>query len=102
MGFINLVHLYIIVTTNTFILGSGNELSGSGIGAKVSATQYAADVIELSKILKDIYKHSLEKPLTVAPDGFFDLTWFQKLLQQTGPNVLNAVTRHIYNLGAGR
>lgn len=79
----------------------GNELSGSGIGARVSATQYAADVIELNKVLKDIYKHSREKPLTVAPDGFFDPTWFQEILQQTGPNVLNAVTRHIYNLGAG-
>jgi heparanase 1 len=90
------------VTTNIFILRTGNELSGSGIGARVSATQYAADVIELNKVLKDIYKHSREKPLTVAPDGFFDPTWFQEILQQTGPNVLNAVTRHIYNLGAGR
>uniref|UniRef100_A0A0D6R636 Beta-glucuronidase C-terminal domain-containing protein n=1 Tax=Araucaria cunninghamii TaxID=56994 RepID=A0A0D6R636_ARACU len=79
----------------------GNELSGSGIGAKVDAKQYAADIIELNRILKEIYKDSRKKPLVVAPDGFFDLQWFKELLQETGPNVLNAVTRHIYNLGAG-
>ncbi|XP_057869228.1 heparanase-like protein 1 [Cryptomeria japonica] len=79
----------------------GNELSGSGIGARVDANVYASDIIELNKILKEIYKHSHEKPLLVAPDGFFDPSWFQAILQETGPNILNAVTRHIYNLGAG-
>ena len=81
---------------------TGNELSGSGIGARVDANLYATDIIKLSKILKEIYNHSHEKPLLVAPDGFFDPSWFQAILQETGPNVLNAVTRHIYNLGAGR
>eukprot|EP01018_Ginkgo_biloba_P024908 Gb_17661 [translate_table: standard] len=79
----------------------GNELSGSGIGARVAAKQYAADIIELNGILKEIYKDSQEKPLLIAPDGFFDADWFKELLQETGPNVLDAVTRHIYNLGAG-
>ncbi|KAH9331785.1 hypothetical protein KI387_003893, partial [Taxus chinensis] len=80
----------------------GNELSRIGIGARVDVEQYAADVIELDRILKEIYKKSHDKPLLVAPDGFFDSTWFRALLQGTGRNVINAVTRHIYNLGEGR
>eukprot|EP01018_Ginkgo_biloba_P024905 Gb_17663 [translate_table: standard] len=79
----------------------GNELSGNGVGARITAKQYAADIIKLSALLNDIYKGSQEKPLLIAPDGFFDATWFKKLLQETGPNVLNVVTHHIYNLGAG-
>eukprot|EP01018_Ginkgo_biloba_P014043 Gb_41455 [translate_table: standard] len=79
----------------------GNELSGSGVGASISAKQYAADVIELHGILEEIYKNFQVKPLLVAPDGFFDADWFKEFLQQTGPNILNIVTHHIYNLGAG-
>eukprot|EP01018_Ginkgo_biloba_P014040 Gb_35069 [translate_table: standard] len=79
----------------------GNELSGSGVGTSISAKEYAADVIELHGILKEIYKNFRVKPLLVAPDGFFDADWFKDFLQQIEPNILNIVTHHIYNLGAG-
>jgi len=31
----------------------------------------------------------------------FEADWFKEVIQQTGPNILNVVTHHIYNLGAG-
>ncbi|RWR77247.1 Glycoside hydrolase [Cinnamomum micranthum f. kanehirae] len=79
----------------------GNELSGSGIGARVTALQYGKDLIKLKSILGELYKSSNSQPLLLAPGGFFDKEWFAKLLQVSGPNVVNAVTHHIYNLGAG-
>ncbi|XP_057818060.2 heparanase-like protein 3 [Cryptomeria japonica] len=79
----------------------GNELCGSGVGTSVNATQYAADVIVLKRVLKEIYKGHKEKPLLVAPGGFFDADWFKEFLQVSGPNIVNVVTHHIYNLGPG-
>lgn len=78
----------------------GNELSGSGIGASVSAEQYGKDLVELQTIINELYGDS-SKPLVVAPGGFYDQKWFAQLLDVSGPNVLNAMTHHIYNLGAG-
>ncbi|XP_062204177.1 heparanase-like protein 1 [Phragmites australis] len=78
----------------------GNELSGSGIGASVGAEQYGKDIVELQTIINQLYGNST-KPLVVAPGGFFDQKWFAQLLEVSGPNVLNAMTHHIYNLGAG-
>ncbi|GLJ07266.1 hypothetical protein SUGI_0063160 [Cryptomeria japonica] len=34
----------------------GNELSGSGVGTRISSKQYAADVIKLNGILTKIYE----------------------------------------------
>jgi hypothetical protein len=78
----------------------GNELSGSGVGASVAAEQYGKDLVVLQTIVNELYGDS-SKPLVVAPGGFYDQKWFAQLLEASGPNVLNAVTHHIYNLGAG-
>lgn len=79
----------------------GNELSGSGIGASVGAEQYGKDIIELKNIISQLYGNS-RKPLVVAPGGFYDQKWYAQLLDISGPNVLDAMTHHIYNLGAGK
>lgn len=79
----------------------GNELSGRGIGASVSAELYGNDVIHLSNILSELYKNSSTRPLVVAPGGFFEQQWYAQLLQVSGSGVVNAMTHHIYNLGGG-
>ncbi|CAN6202329.1 unnamed protein product [Urochloa humidicola] len=80
----------------------GNELSGSGVGTRIGAGQYAADVIALKTIVDDIYRSNPSKPLVLAPGGFFDPAWFTELIDKTKPNLLNVITHHIYNLGPGR
>lgn len=80
---------------------AGNELSGSGVGASVSAELYGKDVINLKDIIKDLYKNSDVKPLLVAPGGFYNQQWFAKFLQVSGSGIVNILTHHIYNLGAG-
>ncbi|KAJ1258272.1 hypothetical protein BS78_10G062400 [Paspalum vaginatum] len=80
----------------------GNELSGSGVGTRIGADQYAADVIALKTVVDDIYRSSPSKPLVLAPGGFFDPAWFTQLIVRTRPNLLNVITHHIYNLGPGR
>lgn len=92
MFFIFLIHAYAVV---------GNELSGSGVGARVGAEQYGKDLINLRRIINELYEKSEIKPALIAPGGFYDQRWFTKLLQVTGSGVVNVVTHHIYNLGAG-
>ena len=77
-------------------------MSGHGVGASVSAEQYGNDVIALSAILDELYKNSSSRPLLVAPGGFFEQQWYAQLLEVSGSGVVNAMTHHIYNLGAGR
>lgn len=79
----------------------GNELSGKGIGASVGAAQYGKDLIKLKEILHTLYKNSTFKPSLVAPGGFYNKEWFDKLLQVTGPGIVNVLTHHVYNLGPG-
>lgn len=79
----------------------GNELCGDGIGASVDAEQYAKDTITLKAVINKYYKNSKAKPSLVAPGGFYDRKWFGKLLQVSGSNVVNGVSHHIYNIGAG-
>lgn len=78
----------------------GNELSGNGIGARVTAQQYAADVKTLQKLIEKVYVGSETKPLMLGPGGFFDATWFAEFIGKTTKS-LQAITHHIYNLGAG-
>lgn len=79
---------------------SGNELSGSGIGAKIPVDAYASDTVVLHDLVQNIYKGISVKPKIIAPGGFFDADWFQKFLAKTVGS-LNSITHHIYNLGPG-
>lgn len=79
----------------------GNELSGSGVGARIDADQYAADVIALKHIVDSAYQGKPSKPLVLAPGGFFDAAWFTELVSKTKPDQMDAITHHIYNLGPG-
>ncbi|XP_068637528.1 heparanase-like protein 3 [Aristolochia californica] len=79
----------------------GNELSGSGVGARIGAAQYAADMFSLHSIVLKVYEGFEIKPLLLAPGGFFYANWFQELINKSPPNSLDVVTHHIYNLGPG-
>ncbi|OVA00754.1 Glycoside hydrolase [Macleaya cordata] len=79
----------------------GNELCGSGVSARIEPDQYAKDVIVLKKLLKKLHRNSTTQPQLLAPGGFFDEKWFSTFLQKSGPNVVDGITHHIYNLGAG-
>ncbi|XP_022042202.1 heparanase-like protein 3 [Helianthus annuus] len=78
----------------------GNELCGSGVGARVTAAQYATDTTTLSNIVEEIYDGIGPKPLIISPGGFFDANWFKEFINKT-TDILDVVTHHIYNLGAG-
>ncbi|KAL9226750.1 hypothetical protein vseg_002524 [Gypsophila vaccaria] len=79
----------------------GNELSGgNGIGAKVTAKQYASDVKTLHNLVERVYVHSETKPLVLGPGGFYDNSWFPAFIDKTTKS-LQAITHHVYNLGAG-
>ncbi|KAF9662106.1 hypothetical protein SADUNF_Sadunf18G0018800 [Salix dunnii] len=78
----------------------GNELSGSGVGTRIAADQYASDTINLLMIVETIYAGFEVKPLVIAPGGFFDANWLTQFINKT-PRSLQVVTHHIYNLGPG-
>ena len=77
-------------------------MSGKGIGASVGAAQYAKDLINLRRILDTLYKDSRFKPSLIAPGGFYEKHWYDRLLRVSGSGVVNVLTHHIYNLGPGR
>ncbi|CAA7407527.1 unnamed protein product [Spirodela intermedia] len=79
----------------------GNELSGSGVGARVNAGVYGKDLIKLKGTVKELYEGWSSQPLVLAPGGFFDHQWYMDLLRASGPGVADVITHHIYNLGAG-
>ncbi|KAG6706550.1 hypothetical protein I3842_07G227000 [Carya illinoinensis] len=78
----------------------GNELSGNGIGTRVSAHQYASDINSLQNMVQNIYAGFEVKPLVIAPGGFFDANWFTEFIKET-PESLHVVSHHIYSLGPG-
>ena len=71
------------------------------IGASITAAQYAEDLLKLREIIDRLYNNSQQKPLIVAPGAFFDEAWYDEFVRKTGPKVVDVLTHHIYNMGAG-
>lgn len=59
-------------------------------------------MIVLKGLLTELYKNTSIQAKILGPGGFFDQKWFAEFLATTGPNVVDAVTHHVYNLGAGQ
>nr|KYP33356.1 Heparanase-like protein 2 [Cajanus cajan] len=79
----------------------GNELCAAGIGARVDSVQYAKDITRLRRIVNLLYRDISRRPKVLGPGGFYGKEWFQSFLLNAGPGVVDGVTHHIYNLGAG-
>lgn len=80
---------------------TGNELCGGGVAARVEAEQYAKDMKKLKQVVTELFPTPTKRPKVLGPGGFYDKKWFNDFLQATGPGVLDGVTHHTYNLGAG-
>lgn len=85
----------------SLMLLAGNELCGKGVSASVGAEQYGKDSIRLKAMINELYANSQPRPPLLAPGGFYDKSWFDKLLQVSGPHVVNVLTHHMYSLGPG-
>ncbi|KAJ1389828.1 Glycoside hydrolase, family 79 [Sesbania bispinosa] len=79
----------------------GNELCAEGIGARVDSVQYAKDITRLRYVVNRLYPDASTRPKVLGPGGFYGKEWFASFLQNVGPGVVDGVTHHIYNLGAG-
>lgn len=91
----------LIAITCQLVCLSGNELCGGGIAARLESEQYGKDFIELKKLVTELYPEASTRPKVLGPGGFYDPKWFNTFLQVTGPDVVDAVTHHLYSLGAG-
>lgn len=80
---------------------AGNELCGYGVSAKLDSVQYGKDIIVLKNLVKDLYPDSSTRPKVLGPAGFYEEKWFTTFLETIGPEVIDGVTHHIYNLGSG-
>lgn len=91
-----------------FVWCAGNELTANRVVTSLPAKQYGDDVKQLRFIVDSLYQeHGLAKPLVVAPDGTGNVagteyTWYTTFLNESGPAVVDAISRHIYNLGPGQ
>ncbi|XP_022151072.1 heparanase-like protein 2, partial [Momordica charantia] len=79
----------------------GNELCAGGVSARLEPDQYGKDLSLMRQVVEQIYPDPKNRPKILGPAGFFDKEWFKTFLQNTDPNVVDGVTHHIYNLGAG-
>ncbi|CAK9151111.1 unnamed protein product [Ilex paraguariensis] len=79
----------------------GNELSGSGVSARLEAEQYGKDIVALKNLVKEVYPDPKDQPKVLGPAGFYDEKWFNTFLKVSGPGVVDGLTHHVYNLGAG-
>lgn len=83
------------------LISAGNELCGSGVSKRIEAEQYGRDIIVLKKLVQEMYPDPVTQPKVLGPAGFYDKKWFDAFLQTSGPHVVDGLTHHIYNLGAG-
>lgn len=79
----------------------GNELCSEGVSARIDSVQYAKDITKLRHIVNSLYSNATTRPKVLGPAGFYGKEWFDSFLQHVGPGVIDGVTHHIYNLGAG-
>ncbi|KAL3691332.1 hypothetical protein R1sor_004983 [Riccia sorocarpa] len=83
----------------------GNELlGGSALSGKIVPPElYASDAKKLRKIIDKLYRDRILKPSLVAPDMYYELNTpeLPEFLNASGEGVIDAITRHIYNLGPG-
>ncbi|KAJ7953888.1 Heparanase-like protein [Quillaja saponaria] len=79
----------------------GNELCSEGVSAKIESEQYAKDFLRLKEIVYQFYPNASTRPKLLGPAGFYGKDWFNSFLKYTGPGVVDCLTHHIYNLGAG-